>query len=81
MGRKNIKVPEELFLAMRDDKGDQQSWPHYLEEQCLHDDTEAGIPPAFVEVMEATPEQLERIREKIEKVPERTADELEARQR
>lgn len=36
MTRKNIKVPEDLFLALRDDKDDQQSWPHYLEEQCLH---------------------------------------------
>jgi len=38
MARKNIKVPEDLFLALRDDKDDQQSWPHYLEEQCLHGD-------------------------------------------
>lgn len=37
MPRKNIKVPEDLFLALRDDKDNQQSWPHYLEEQCLHD--------------------------------------------
>jgi hypothetical protein len=36
MARKNLKVPEDLFLALRDDKDDQQSWPHYLEEQCLH---------------------------------------------
>jgi len=38
MGRKNLKVPDDLFHALRDDKDDQQSWPHYLEEQCLHDD-------------------------------------------
>jgi len=37
MARKNLKVPENLFLAMDDDKDDQQSWPHYLEQQCLHD--------------------------------------------
>ena len=38
MTRKNIKVPEPLFNALRDDKGDSQSWPHYLESECLHDD-------------------------------------------
>ena len=37
MGRKNIKVPEPLFNALRDDKDDTQSWPHYLETECLHD--------------------------------------------
>ena len=37
MARKNIKVPENLFLALRDDKDDEQSWPHYLEQQCLMD--------------------------------------------
>jgi len=36
MARKNLKVPEDLFHALRDDKDDGQSWPHYLEEQCLH---------------------------------------------
>jgi len=35
MGRKNIKIPEPLFNALRDDKGDNQSWPHYLESECL----------------------------------------------
>ena len=38
MTRKNIKVPEPLFNALRDDKSDNQSWPHYLESECLHDD-------------------------------------------
>ena len=38
MARKNIKLPEDLSLALRDDKDDEQSWPHYLEEQCLHGD-------------------------------------------
>ena len=37
MSRKNIKVPEPLFNALRDDKDDNQSWPHYLESECLHD--------------------------------------------
>jgi hypothetical protein len=36
MTRKNIKVPEPLFNALRDDKSDNQSWPHYLESECLH---------------------------------------------
>ena len=35
MARKNIKVPEPLFNALRDDKDDTQSWPHYLETECL----------------------------------------------
>lgn len=40
MPRKNLKIPESLFLALRDDKGDNQSWPHYLETECLHDEAE-----------------------------------------
>lgn len=79
MARKNIKVPEDLFLAMRDDKDDQQSWPHYLEENCLHDDGE--IPPAHLEIQELTEEELQTVREKLERLPARTADELERRMR
>jgi hypothetical protein len=41
MARKNLKLPEDLFMALRDDKDDQQSWPHYFEEQCLHDSDDA----------------------------------------
>ena len=37
MARKNLKVPENLFLALKDDKDEQESWPHYLEQQCLHE--------------------------------------------
>lgn len=81
MARKNIKVPEDLFLAMRDDKDDQQSWPHYLEEQCLHDGETDELPPGFVEIHDATEEQLAIVREKLENVPERTADEVEGRLR
>jgi len=35
MTRKNIKVPEALFLALRDDKPDNVTWPNYLEARCL----------------------------------------------
>jgi len=30
--RKNIKVPEPLFLALRDDKPDGVTWDYYLTE-------------------------------------------------
>jgi hypothetical protein len=43
MARKNIKVPEDLFLALRDDKDDEQSWPHYLEQRCLVSDDGGGL--------------------------------------
>jgi len=58
MARKNLKVPESLFLAMDDDKDNQQSWPHYLEEQCLHGPTDAeAIADAVAERVETV--QLE----------------------
>jgi hypothetical protein len=40
MARKNLKVPEPLFNALRDDKPDSMSWPTYLETRCLSD---AGV--------------------------------------
>ena len=43
MSRKNIKVPEPLFNALRDDKDDNQSWPHYLETECLHDTSTGDV--------------------------------------
>jgi ElaB/YqjD/DUF883 family membrane-anchored ribosome-binding protein len=65
MVRKNIKVPEDLFMALREDKDDQQSWPHYLEEQCLHDATDE-MPPGFLKLQEATEQQLEEIKARME---------------
>ena len=50
MTRKNIKVPEPLFNALRDDKDDSQSWPHYLETECLHEND--GHENPFTEVRE-----------------------------
>lgn len=51
MTRKNLKVPESLFLALRDDKPDSLSWPAYLETRCLG----AGL------VGEDVRDQLDRI--------------------
>ncbi len=39
MTRKNIKISESLFERLKADKGKHMSWPQYLEEQCLSDDT------------------------------------------
>ena len=64
--RKNLKVPEDLFMTLRDDKDDQQSWPHYLEEQCLHDDT------AALEVDGEVVGRLADIQMAVETVEERT---------
>jgi hypothetical protein len=38
MSRKNIKLPEPLFNALRDDKPDHMSWPTYFETRCLAPD-------------------------------------------
>ena len=39
--RKNIKLPEPLFNALRDDKPDHMSWPTYFETTCLAPDDDA----------------------------------------
>ena len=72
MGRKNIKVSEDLFEELREDKGDQQSWPHYLEEQCLDGER--------VDLTDAKA-VLDALQEEVNKIPERTADEIEGRMR
>jgi len=68
MTRKNIKVPEDLFMALRDDKDDQQSWPHYLEEQCLHESAETAA-CVFGEVSD---DGFEDLAEALATVEERT---------
>jgi hypothetical protein len=74
MPRKNIKVPEDLFLALRDNKDDQQSWPHYLEEQCLHDSTHVSHLDSIAEGMS----QIEgRIDDLEARLPRKVAEELE----
>jgi len=42
--RKNIKLPADLFNALKDDKGKHKSWPVYLEEQCLLDSDDSQQP-------------------------------------
>ena len=37
--RKNIKLPADLFDALKDDKSDHMSWPVYFEQRCLGDDS------------------------------------------
>ena len=71
MARKNIKVPEDLFYALRENKDDQQSWPHYLEEQCLLDEADE-IPPGLLKIQNATEDELQEIKKAIETVEERT---------
>jgi len=77
MGRKNLKVPEDLFMALRDDKDDQQSWPHYLEEQCLLDEAETPAADDIAhEFALAFPYD-----DVAERTAKKTADELEGRHR
>jgi len=40
MPRKNIKVDEDLFARLKEDKGKHRSWPQYFEDQ-LAEDTDA----------------------------------------
>jgi len=37
--RKNIKIDEELFARLKEDKGRHRSWPQYFEDQLAEDDT------------------------------------------
>jgi hypothetical protein len=62
MARKNIKVPEALFLALRDDKPDTLSWPAYLERECLTGKDE----------LKRIGEQLERVESAAQTAEERT---------
>jgi len=66
MARKNLKVPENLFLALRDDKPDHMSWPTYLETRCLG---ESDVSQPYPDEMKRT---LERIQSATETVEERT---------
>lgn len=65
-----------------------RDWDTFLRREVLGDDIdtdEAGpvavdeLPPDMVVVNEATEEQLAAIRERLEQLPERTAEELEER--
>lgn len=67
MTRKNLKVPEDLFYALQDDKDDEQSWPHYLEEQCLHNEPDGAC--VFGDVPDGG---LLELREAVATVEERT---------
>ena len=55
MGRKTLKLPEELFTRLSDDKPESMTWPAYFETRCL----DAG---AFeMDVPADVREQLDRI--------------------
>jgi len=78
MARKTLKVPEDLFHALDEDKDDQQSWPHYLEQQCLHDD---GVDEERAELVEDIRDQLDRLDddyERPESAPSITYDDVKA---
>lgn len=79
MGRKNLKIPEPLFNALRDDKPDNMSWPAYLERECL--DGDADLPEGFLDVMEASKSDIEELKRMMDELPKKTADELETRLR
>lgn len=68
MGRKNIKVPDALFNALRDDKDDTQSWPHYLESECLQDgdDNLAGTLARIEDAATTAEERTGRIEQTLE---------------
>ena len=72
MARKNLKLPEELFNALRDDKDDEQSWPHYFEEQCLHGGGEAAEVQGFEELARS----VETVEERTGRI-ERTLEDLQ----
>lgn len=67
MARKNLKVPESLFSALRDDKPDHMSWPAYLETRCLDTD-DVSHPSPGGEVSE----QLDRIESAAQTAEKRT---------
>jgi len=92
MARKNIKVPEDLFHALSEDKDNEQSWPHYLETECLNDpddnsdvDTEALAEDLQERIDYPDSQDTETIMQRLDELwsslPERTADEVEGRMR
>jgi hypothetical protein len=59
MARKNLKVPESLFLALRDDKPDSMTWPTYLETRCLGGEGVSHPSPNPDEIAEAVAERID----------------------
>ena len=67
MARKNIKVPEDLFYALQEDKDDEQSWPHYLESECLNDGGVHGL-ESLARSVETIEERTGRIERQVEQL-------------
>jgi predicted CopG family antitoxin len=38
--RKNIKIPEDLFHQLKEQKGPRRSWPQFLEDELVGDNSE-----------------------------------------
>jgi len=69
-GRKNIKLPESLFLALRDDKPDYMSWPTYFETECLKPE------PSDAQIEIDMDEVLGRIDDLENELPRKVAEQL-----
>jgi len=70
--RKNIKLPEPLFNALRDDKSDHMSWPVYFETECLYDDEDADVADRLDDI-----EALAREATQAAQAAERAVEELQ----
>lgn len=75
---KTLRVPEDAWETAKEQKeAAGRTWGEQIVRPS--DDRELNVPEGFLHVMEASDEQLTEIREQLERVPERTADELEGR--
>jgi len=84
MTRRNIKLPESLFEALKEDKNSgkaNRSWPRYFEEQCLGDsEPETTDDSDLKEAVESFEHSREDMRERLERIEALTRESAEAAQ-
>lgn len=85
MGWTTIPVKQATKERLSDlSEKDGRDWDTFLRRELLGEDIdgdpeEPGLPPGFVQIAEASDEQLTEIRERLKQLPELTAQELEER--
>jgi len=82
MTRRNIKLPESLFEALKEDKNSgkaNRSWPQYLEDQ-LNDDSSTETQTHDTDTSELM-DKLRRLDNRLDELPEQTAGKVQERLR
>lgn len=76
---KTLRVPVEAWETAKVQKEENgRTWGDQI---VRGEDDSHDVPPGIAELMKSRGEDLERIKELVEKAPERTADEVEGRLR